>query len=56
MRGPTSSYAAPGIALLFIGAHKPPHPATYFFRQGADNIEGGRRNLQMQIFELIETY
>jgi hypothetical protein len=28
MGGPTSSYAAADIALEFIGAHKPPHPAT----------------------------
>jgi hypothetical protein len=34
MAGPTSSYAAAGIALEFIGAHKPPHPATKCFRQG----------------------
>jgi hypothetical protein len=28
MGGPTSSYAAAGIAFEFIGAHKAPHPAT----------------------------
>jgi hypothetical protein len=38
--GPTSSYAAAGIALEFIVAHKPPHPATNCFRQGGDTIEG----------------
>jgi hypothetical protein len=38
--GPISCYAAPGIALEFIGAHKPPHPATKCFRQGGDTIEG----------------
>jgi hypothetical protein len=40
MGGPTSSYAAAGIALESIGAHKPPHPATKCFRQGVDTIEG----------------
>jgi hypothetical protein len=40
MGGPISSYAAAGIALEYIGAHKPPHPATKFFRQGGDTIEG----------------
>jgi hypothetical protein len=36
MGGLTSSY----IALLeFIGAYKPPHPATKCFRQGRDTIE-----------------
>jgi hypothetical protein len=40
MGGPTSSYAAAGIALEFIGAHKPPHPAAECFRQGGDTIEG----------------
>jgi hypothetical protein len=29
--GPTNSYAAAGIALEFIGAHKPPRPATKCF-------------------------
>jgi hypothetical protein len=37
--GLTSSYAAAGIALEFIGAHKPPHPATKVFQQGGDTIE-----------------
>jgi hypothetical protein len=41
MGGPTSSYAAASIALQFIGAHKPPHPATKCFGQGGDTIEGG---------------
>jgi hypothetical protein len=40
MGGPTSSYAAADIALEFIGAHKPPHPATECFQQGGDTIEG----------------
>jgi hypothetical protein len=40
MDGPTSSYAAAGIALEFIGAHKPPHTATQCFRQGGDTIKG----------------
>jgi hypothetical protein len=40
MGGPTSSYAAARIALEFIGAHKPPHPATKCFQQGGDTIEG----------------
>jgi hypothetical protein len=40
MGGPTSSYAAAGIALEFIGAYKPPHPATDCFRQGGNTIEG----------------
>jgi hypothetical protein len=40
MGGPTSSYTAAGIALVFIGAHKLPHPATKCFRQGGDTIEG----------------
>jgi hypothetical protein len=40
MGGSTSSYAAAGIALEFIGAHKPPHPATKCFRQGGDTFEG----------------
>jgi hypothetical protein len=37
----TSSYAATGIALEFIGAHKPTHTATKCFQQGGDTIEGG---------------
>jgi hypothetical protein len=37
---PTSSYAAAGIALEFIGAHKPPHPATECFRQCGDPSRG----------------
>jgi hypothetical protein len=41
MGGPTNSYAAAGIALEFIGALKPPHPATKRFRQGGDTIEEG---------------
>jgi hypothetical protein len=41
MGGHTSSYAAAGIALEFIGAHKPPYPATKCFRQGGDAIEAG---------------
>jgi hypothetical protein len=40
MGGPTSSYAAAGIALEFIGAHKPPQPATKCFRQDGDTIKG----------------
>jgi hypothetical protein len=40
MGGHTSSYAAAGIALEFIGAHKPPNPATKFFHQGGDTIKG----------------
>jgi hypothetical protein len=32
MGGPTSSYAATGIALEFTGAHKSPHLATKYFR------------------------
>jgi hypothetical protein len=40
MGGPTSSYAAAGIALEFTGAHKLPHPATKCFRQGGDTIQG----------------
>jgi hypothetical protein len=40
MGGPTSSYAATSIAFKFIGAHKPPHPATKCFRQGRDTIKG----------------
>jgi hypothetical protein len=40
MGGPTSSYAAAGIALEFIVVHKPPHPARKCFRQGGgDTIE-----------------
>jgi hypothetical protein len=39
MGGPTSSYAAAGIALEFIGTHKHPHPATKCFRQGGNTIE-----------------
>jgi hypothetical protein len=37
--GPTSSYAATGIPLEFISAHKPPHPATKWFQQGGDTIK-----------------
>jgi hypothetical protein len=40
MGGPTSSYAAAGIALEFIVEHKPPHTATKCFRQGGDIIKG----------------
>jgi len=40
MGGPTSSYSTTGIASEFIGAHKPPHPATKCFWQGGDTIEG----------------
>jgi hypothetical protein len=43
MGGPTSSYAAAGIALEFTGAHKLPHPATKCLLQGGDAIEGGTR-------------
>jgi hypothetical protein len=39
MGGPTSIYATASIALEFIVAHKPPHPATKCFRQGGDTIE-----------------
>jgi hypothetical protein len=39
MGGPTSSYAAAGIALGFIGVHKPSHPATESFQQGGDTID-----------------
>jgi hypothetical protein len=39
MGGPTSSYAAAGKALEFIGTHKTPHPATECFRQGGDTIK-----------------
>jgi hypothetical protein len=39
MGRPTSSYAAAGIDLEFIGTHKPPHPATKSFRQGVDTVE-----------------
>jgi hypothetical protein len=38
--GPTSSYAAAGIASELNGAHKPPHPASKYFRQGGDTVEG----------------
>jgi hypothetical protein len=40
MGGPTSSYAAAGIALEFIGAHMPPHPTTKCFLQDGDTIKG----------------
>jgi hypothetical protein len=45
MGGPTCSYAASGIALEFIGAHKPPHPATKCFWQGRDTIKGAKGSL-----------
>jgi hypothetical protein len=35
MGGSTSSYAAAGIAFEFIGARKPPHPATECFHKVA---------------------
>jgi hypothetical protein len=38
--GPGYLYAATDIALEFIGAHKPPHPATKCLRQGGDTIKG----------------
>jgi hypothetical protein len=50
MGGPTSSYAAASIALEFIGAHKPPHPATKCFQQGGYNHQGGNYSLSILIF------
>jgi hypothetical protein len=55
MGGPTSSFAAAGIGLEFIDAHKPPHPATRCFRKGGDTIEGDTSHfcigkLKSQIF------
>jgi hypothetical protein len=47
MGGPTSSYAAADIALVFIVVHKPPHPATRCFWQGGDTIEGGNMPIQL---------
>jgi hypothetical protein len=40
MGGPTSNYAAAGTASELNGAHKPPHPASKYFRQGGDTVEG----------------
>jgi hypothetical protein len=42
MGGATSSCAAAGKALELIVAHKPPNPATNYFQQGGDTIEGAR--------------
>jgi hypothetical protein len=50
MGGPTSSYATAGIALEFIVAHKPLHPATECFRQGWDTIEGDGR---WHVYEIL---
>jgi hypothetical protein len=51
MGGPTSSYAAAGIALEFIGAHKPPHPATTISSRGVThNIVLANLTIWAQVF------
>jgi hypothetical protein len=55
MGGPTSSYAAAGIALEFIGAHKPPHPAGKCCRQGVDTIEGVTYVLNIVYFSCADS-
>jgi hypothetical protein len=47
MGGHTSSYAAAGMTLEFIGAHKPPHPATKCFRQGGDTIDENVKSISL---------
>jgi hypothetical protein len=54
MGGPTSSYAAAGIGLEFVGAHKSPHPTTKCIRQGGDIIEGEKSFLDNVINAICE--